>query len=118
MSLSIQSSQSSNVLFWEGVLEIELSKVSTLLEKKQTRLLTLRSLPFNEQSESNCRAAKLLETELLLLLGLIGALEELKNAYLEFTASVADSLISLTTQRNFYRQELLESIARGGAYQL
>lgn len=116
MSLSIQSSQNSNVLFWEGVLEIELRKIAVLLEQKQTRLVALRNLPFNEKSESSNRTIKALETELSVFVGLIGVLEELKDAYVEFTASVADSLVTLTTQRDFYRQELLESMARGGAY--
>ena len=114
--MHLQSPQSSDVLFWEGILDIELRKVAVLLEKKQTRLVALRNLPFNEKSESTNRTVKALEEELSVFVGLIGVLETLKDSYVNFSANVADNLISLTTQRDFYRQELLEFMARGGAY--
>lgn len=118
MSQSPNSSQNGTVLFWETILTKELTNVATLLEKKQSRLFALRNLPFEEQSESNCRTIKLLEAELSLFVGLIGTVEELKNAYVGFTASVADRLVLLTVQRDYYRQELLECMTKGGAYQL
>lgn len=116
MSTSLSSSQNSTVLFWEAILNTELTTVSALLEKKQSYLFALRNLPFERQTEFNCRTIKHLETELSLLVGLIGAVDELKNAYVDFTASVAEQLVKISVQRDYYRRELFESMVKGGAY--
>lgn len=110
------STQGSDVLFWEAVLDIELGKVSAMLEQKQSRLATLRNLPFNEKSEASNRTMKALEAELSAFVGLIGVVEQLRCAYVNFSASVADKLVMLASQRDFYKAELLELMAEGGAY--
>lgn len=116
MSLSPTPSQNNTVLFWEAVLEKELVNVVALLEKKQTRLFLLRNLPFDEQTESNCRTIKFLENELSTFVGLIAVLEQLKDSYIAFSASIADKLISLSVQRDYYRKEFMDLMATGGVY--
>lgn len=116
MSLSPNSSQNNQVLFWEAVLEKELINVAALLEKKQTRLFLLRNLPFEEQTESNYRTIKFLENELSTFVGLIGAFEQLKGSYVAFSASIAQKLIMLSVQRDYYRKELMDLMATGGVY--
>ncbi|WP_428657673.1 hypothetical protein [Runella sp.] len=93
-----------------------MNAVVILLEKKQRRLSAHRSLPFEEQSESNYRTIKFLESELSAFVGLVATLEKLRNTYLEFTGSVADQLIRLTVQRDYYPKELMDLMAAGGVY--
>lgn len=118
MSHVTPSSHKSMVLFWEAVADRELAKTAILLEKKQSRLKWLQNLPFEEQAEANYKQIKVLENELSVFLGLLGTMENLRNEYVATTAAVADRLIKLTVQRDYFKSELLNMMQQGGAYSI
>ena len=114
MSDVTQKASPSPVLFWEVILEKELLKALTLLEEKKRTINYLRSLPFDHQNEKNFKIIKKLEADLSVFLGVVATIEKLKIAYVDFTASVADQLIQLNAERDFYRQRLIDYVTEGG----
>jgi hypothetical protein len=98
-------------LYWEVILTQEMAKASLILERKQKRLDYLYALPFEQKTEVNQKTIKALEEELSAFLGLILTIDKLKDAYIETTAAMADTLRLCIIKRDFYYQEL---VSRGG----
>ena len=104
------------VYFWEDNLNREMTRVILILEAKQKRLLWLRNLPFDNQSEANFKIINNLELELSAYLGLIGATESLRDAYVQTTAAIAETLQVERMKSAFFYTELSEILLAGGAY--
>ena len=104
------------VYFWEDNLNREMTKVILILEAKQKRLLWLRNLSFDEQSEANYKIINNLELELSAYLGLIWATERLRDAYVQTTAAMAETLQLVQMRCDFYYSELSKILVVGGAY--
>lgn len=104
------------VYFWEDNLNREMTRVILILEAKQRRLLWLRNLSFNEQSEANYKIINNLELELSAYLGLIGATESLRDTYVQTTAAMAETLQIERIKSAFFHSELSEILLAGGAY--
>ena len=104
------------VYFWEDNLNREMTKVVSNLEAKQRRLLWLRNLPFDNQSEANYKIINNLELELSAYLGLIWATERLRDAYVQTTAAMAETLQVQQMKSAFFHTELSEILLVGGAY--
>ncbi len=104
------------VYFWENNLNQEMTKVVLILEAKQKRLIWLRNLSFDNQSEANYKIINNLESELSAYLGLIGATESLRDAYVQTTAAMAETLQVERMKSAFFHSELSEILLAGGAY--
>jgi hypothetical protein len=103
-----------NVYYWEAILNTEIAKATPVLEQKQKRLMWLRNLPFEQQSEANYKAIRLLEEEFSVILGIIGAVEMLRDSYIDTTAAMAESYQVLYVESESYRQKLTEIVQKRG----
>lgn len=92
------SSQSSNVLFWEHVYEKQLQKVEIILNKKCSYLKKLQSISFEQLDEKQVKQMQIIEDEIDVFVGCFAVIEDLRYAYVSSTAQNADLLIYLSCQ--------------------